>query len=461
MEPFDLVNSLKGLGVDEKTAEFLKTKLTGDDLMGVINALNTEDLGAGIEQANQILGKYNVTLGGSNHVDEYRNAELDALKRGELFAVENFINEWLSPVSSKIAEGFNYAVELGEDSRDKVLDWLDEQKIEYLAQRPGVFHIKCEDRAAAYRVSKALSGIMGRPVVRDSQMVEDDDIVAEKNTNKRLRSAQDKLANMKDRNPVVQGMIGRGGGGAHKGDARKQDEFSRKAKYKGRYDEDFDLEDAELDGDHPMNEENDADRLEEGVMGTVGLQPIFRLKELAGIKGGAEKVEETDLVPVEDDDHIADMAADAAMADIGQPDVDSSVELGGDLEGAADMALDVPADDMGGDMDLGMDPMAGDELGMDAPIADPMGDPLADPLADPMGGVPGDLPPMAAEPALGVGMPSQSEAMMTIEDSLNGIQAKLPEIRLSEYKSLVLKLQDLAMQVQNMGRDYLGERRKK
>jgi hypothetical protein len=57
--------------------------------------------------------------------------------------------------------------------------------------------------------------------------------------------------------------------------------------------------------------------------------------------------------------------------------------------------------------------------------------------------------------------PTQSEAMSQIEDGLNNIQTMLADIRLSEYKSLIQKLQDLTNQVQMMGRDYLGERRKK
>jgi hypothetical protein len=51
--------------------------------------------------------------------------------------------------------------------------------------------------------------------------------------------------------------------------------------------------------------------------------------------------------------------------------------------------------------------------------------------------------------------------MAQIEDALNSIQTGLADIRLSEYKSLIKKLQDLTNQAQMMGRDYLGERRKK
>ena len=51
--------------------------------------------------------------------------------------------------------------------------------------------------------------------------------------------------------------------------------------------------------------------------------------------------------------------------------------------------------------------------------------------------------------------------MVMIDGNLIGIQAQLSNIRISEYKTLILKLQDLTTQVQSMGRSYLGERRKK
>jgi hypothetical protein len=81
--------------------------------------------------------------------------------------------------------------------------------------------------------------------------------------------------------------------------------------------------------------------------------------------------------------------------------------------------------------------------------------------------VPGDIgsdpveAPGGPTLAQGVMAPMQSEAFSQIEDHLNGVQSMLGDVKLSEYKSLVKKLEDLAGQVRLMGRDYLGERRMK
>lgn len=54
-----------------------------------------------------------------------------------------------------------------------------------------------------------------------------------------------------------------------------------------------------------------------------------------------------------------------------------------------------------------------------------------------------------------------SEAMSSIMDFLNNIQTLLPDIRLCEYKPLMIKLGDLYSQTQSMGAGYLSERKKK
>lgn len=56
---------------------------------------------------------------------------------------------------------------------------------------------------------------------------------------------------------------------------------------------------------------------------------------------------------------------------------------------------------------------------------------------------------------------TNSEAMNSILDFLNSIQTQLPDVRLSEYKTLVIKVNDLANQVKSMGGSYLGERNMK
>ena len=102
-------------------------------------------------------------------------------------------------------------------------------------------------------------------------------------------------------------------------------------------------------------------------------------------------------------------------------------------------------------MDDGMGELPGGDVDMGADL---------DGSIDADAGIPGAI---GTDPmAMGMGMaPTQSEAMSQIEDALNNIQTSLAEIRLSEYKSLIQKLQDLTNQAQMMGRDYLGERRKK
>lgn len=56
---------------------------------------------------------------------------------------------------------------------------------------------------------------------------------------------------------------------------------------------------------------------------------------------------------------------------------------------------------------------------------------------------------------------TNSEAMSSIMDFLNNIQSLLPDIRLCEYKPLMIKIGDLYSQTQSMGAGYLSERKKK
>lgn len=491
MEEFDLVVALVSLGVEESAAEDLKARLLGEDLVNLVNALNTNDLAFGMTQATPILRKYGVSIVGEKSVDDYKRAQMESLKDGKLFAVESFINEWLHPLNLDedssgllVAEGFNYTLETTDQSRDKVLDWLDENQIEYQANTPSVFHVKCEDRASAYRISRALSEIMSRPVVRDSRISSgpdsdtafeqtEDHYMAEKSSKQRIAAAQKKLDNFKTRTPTVMNQTG---AGVHKGgDNKKKDDTGRDAKHKGkRFEEGYEFSIGEnvlvgerqgtieipygpngtigvvMDGELAMVAECEVGRLDEGVIGMSNMKHISRLRELAGLP--MPKNMSSDLGPLS-----------AGPVDVADPIDDPMADLG----------MDMPADDMSSDMDVSMDVPGNDMPGNDMPGnefsepemgGDEFGDELGvDPMMDipPTAGIPGDLPPIAAEPALGVGMPMQSEAMSTIEDSLNSIQTKLSDIRLGEYKTLIQKLQDLTTQVSNMGRDYLGERRRK
>lgn len=88
-----------------------------------------------------------------------------------------------------------------------------------------------------------------------------------------------------------------------------------------------------------------------------------------------------------------------------------------------------------------------------------MGDVSADAIGAPEIATDVSVPPIVDQDTV---VPvSNSEAMNFILDSLNSIQAQLPDVRLSEYKTLVIKVNDLASQVKAMGGSYLSERRMK
>lgn len=56
---------------------------------------------------------------------------------------------------------------------------------------------------------------------------------------------------------------------------------------------------------------------------------------------------------------------------------------------------------------------------------------------------------------------SNSEAMDIISDAFNTIQENLPNVRLSEYKPLVIRANELSDQIKTMGGSYLSERKLK
>lgn len=228
-------------------------------------------------------------------------------------------------------------------------------------------------------------------------------------------------AQFKPRNPTLVAMANRGGGGVHRSsDPARKDPFSRKAKHKKVFDESIDeiLDKSQesvmyngnsvrvkvpngpngtigiiVDGKLKMVDESEIQRIDEGVLGFTQVNPLFRLRELAGIKEEVEN-ESTDSAGFAIDDEF-----------------DFEDEFGFDTET--------------GDLDQG-------------PI---------------------DLPPVLDVPM--DGGPVQSEAYACIEDKINDIRDLLGEVKLSEYRGLVKKLEELTNQVRSMGRDYLGERRKK
>lgn len=357
-------------------------------------------------------------------MNDFLDAKFESIRTGKTLD-ETF------GVMTALGESFTYAVEVTEQTRDRVLDWLDENSVQYLALSPTNFRVECGDREAAYRTGRALSEILRKPTVRDSVEIEVDEMAKKKSPARREKEAKAKMADMKPRNPVVAAVKVRSGAGAHDGgrDARKVDQFGRGNKYKPRFDEEIEA------------------NLNEGVMGMKPVNPLFRLRELAGLPSNeADDFEGIEIPEVPAADPQGPLAA-------GPVALDEPTDM--DVDGMGDDPVADPMPDMDGGMDAPLDAPA------DVPAVDPMGDEGvpgelgADPV-EPMPAVDPMAPAMGVEPM--VAMPTQSDAMAQIEDALNSIQTGLADIRLSEYKSLIQKLQDLTNQAQMMGRDYLGER---
>lgn len=280
-------------------------------------------------------------------------------------------------------------------------------------------------------------------------------VVEEKNKN----MSKDDLP--KQRNPFAAQVIKKSGGGAHNSkDPSRRDSWSRNAKHKKPQVDESTFSQGEtvgyngeeypvhinngpnstigllIDGRVRMVKESEVTRIDEGILGMTKIDPLYRLRELAGVKSNNKIVEDEPALAIAgDDDFEIEDDTDDAMGD--------------------ELAFDTQTGDLGDDMGIDtdaevMDPMAGpvDDMGMDDMDMD-MG-------MDDIGGMPGDLPPMDDA----IVAPMDSQAYTEIQDHLNSIQASLGDVKLSEYRSLIAKLEALTVQVRSMGRDYLGEARK-
>lgn len=426
MDNFDLASSLQELGISEKDSLKIKSSLFGADLMVLIDCLRDIGRGQNLSKASSILGKYGVYIRSRSMNTEaaYLKAKYESLRDGQSLD-ETF------GVMVRLGESFTYAIEINDQNRDRILDWLDENKVDYQATSPTRYNINCGDRDVAYRTGRALSNIIGKPTMRDSIESEITE-TKRKSTSRRIKAARDRMTKITPEDPNKLAMLTRSGKGVHNNgkDPRKNDVLGRGIKHKP----DFSKE---------INESN----LSEGVIGMKPLNPIFRLRELAGLpihnnEDDIDSIQIADAPVIDPEGHLA---AGPINAPFSGPVADP-VDVIDPMPNTGMDNMDAPLDDPTKDMD--------GEIG-------DISDPIIDPMAAGAAGVPGDIGSDPIETIPDTNVPSQSDAMSQIEDNLNGIQTLLADIRLSEYKSLIKKLQDLTNQAQMMGRDYLGERRKK
>jgi hypothetical protein len=445
----DISKVLTQLGVDPEEASKLNNKMNGVDYLNLANAIN-DDSPRGQAQAKQILTKYGVSL---SKVPKMENTRLESIfsgiRQGKAFD-DAAIMEHVRPVSemnNRAAQlsGYSSYVRAANDTdADMLRDWLDENEIDYQNNDKHTFLVQSADREATYKLNHFMGRMNGKTHVMDNT----EEVEEAKKMTKDLP---------KSRNPFAQHAAKKSGGGVHVDKEKKRDVWDRSAKHKkANVSESLNescftqgeiVEFGEnkvpvhipsgpngtigllIDGKVKMVREGDITRTDEGVMGMTKIDPLYRLRELAGLRGPAIQEDDFETDPIGGDLDVAD-------------DFDDVDPMGGEQLGAEPVDVSAPAD---GEFD--MDPMGGDSG---------LGD------VDPMGGVPGDLPPMGADGAMGMAVePPQSQAYSEILDHLNNIQASLGDVKLSEYRSLVAKLEDLAVQIKGMGRDYLGEMRKR
>jgi hypothetical protein len=402
--------------VDDQTAQKIQAKIHGVDLTNLVNSLSNPDHKQAVEQANAILIRYGTTIREAAMSDRlfkmYNGGrKLEAKPHDVLQPLDHLVPvaESQNPGDHLLAlEGYNYQTTVDHRLSEELIDWLEQNKVDFLTNGDGHFHIKCEDRDHAYKVGRTISGLMRRErYVRDSTNAKGQNPVSEKDEAKRReREAKKGLSTFSPRDPNASAAMLRNAGPMDWKRGKEQDDkWGRGAKHKSRNDEKIGA---------PV-------RVAEGVIGFTKIDPLFRLRELAG------------LPPAPIEPNSADLA--------GAHKLDGPSEF--ELSNGPASPIDVT----------------------DVAFAD-----ASDAASEIPSSLPDEVPDDAGNHDIGVDsheitvVPDQqsnsSPAMNAIDDHLNNVQRQIPDIKMSEYKILIRKLQDLTTQLSSMGRDYLGEKRR-
>lgn len=415
----------------------------------------------------------------------------DALDREDFEGVSEIINvydagrpmmgESIKPIAESgymdadlfLKEGFTYfGIFEDEKLRNNIAKYLDENEVEYMDCGDGHLQMKFVDREHAYRAESAISRMVARSnphYVRDdvemearkpfpdpgkkhrrfgkpkslgnvggknfkklqkknggngcfdSKMKEEDVEEAKKGTRKFTKD--EKPYNVRSGGPSQS----QSGAGYHTEPTKQQEIDKRERKHKKNRRNFEELE---------MSKE----RIEEGVLGMIDIPSINRMRHLAGLgpiqeaeKSVGEREELDEALPVSMDDSPLMREPEDDMADIGDPIADDADEFAGPVgDETPDGAMDTMSD-MDPDMDPDMDLDMGHD--MDGPETTDIV-----PTGDSMGGM-GDV---------------RSE----IEASINDMLAKAPELKISDYKDVLNRVEDAVAQMRAMGAQYLKEGKK-
>jgi hypothetical protein len=487
----DISEFLTQFGVSKKKSDLLVKRMDGSDLLAIAN-LDGTSKSTKIE-LKKILKKYGLNF-------TMRTPKLESIDQSNLILKESGFSHTFKVANAKDAEKFE--------------KFLDDNDITYQNNSPLEFLINCKDRETKYKVDRYIEKhLSDTNLINELEEDTNQTLVqnlkncgfkgkfgskfeiknteiqaygAEQDANKNwlvvgtdkngkihkipVADANSGLSNISEsnkgkppknkyagpaapRNPTVASMkLHKTGGGVHKEPSDDdKNPLSRKAKHKKKFFEEKKFVTGEevmyndneyhvtvpdapnntiglrIDGRTKMVNKSDVEKIEESVLGMTGINPLNRLKELAGIR--TESNEETSSV-----------LGDSNKSEFANEDYESDewhdIDFGD---------WDAEVDDIEPDVEMN----GFDDIGPELP--DDMTDKPVVPSAI-------DLSPV---PSLTNTVNANSSAMSQIQTHLNSIQGLLGEVKLSEFRSIIAKLDSLSVQVRSMGRDYLGESRRR
>ncbi len=363
MSEVDIIKSLTDFGLTKEEAIDLKSRLSASDYLEMAASLGSDDFGESFFNVDKILKKYGV----------------DMSKRKA--------NETASRKVRYDFENLSETVEF--------IDLLEEHGVKYTIGSVTSLIIESESED----ISEKIKSFM------------------ENKYDKKAKEAKKKLDNLSPRNPIVQAMSQRSGGGYH---TNQKKVIDRKKKYKDKYFESKDIPigskvkvggssgvveiakgpqntiGINIDGKIKMVKKNEVEELNETVLGITTPENLLRLKELAGVRSTVKEN------PITVDDELDGI----------------DFEAGDDL-----VSVDEP-----------LEPTSADNEISDVQI------------------IPSEV---QENPSEGL----QSASMTSIVDSVETIRGCLSEIRLSEFQQVISMLNELLISTKNMGRNFLGEGR--
>lgn len=406
--------------------------MSGEDYLNFIQIISNPDYENNPE-FTELLNKYNMEEDNVmedarlNHlykqvkegktVEEARKITLEHVKPLSLLNMHSVVLE---------AEKYSAFVETDETNIDQIVEWVDRNKIPFTFRDSSTLLVDCNE-SNQYELNSFISKLLSE-------------------------GKKSKKADNAPRNPYASLIAKKqlSGHGSHKQVKKDAHSLDRDAKHKSKIDEDLAVGDTvvyngekfevkinkgpketiglDIDGKTKMVEKDKTKKVNEGVLGMTSLDTLNRLRQLAGIRTNVQ-LSEDEISAVDD------ISLDAPEDDF---EVDINDDLGDDEDFSFDTSLD---DDSLGSQQDDFSMSAGPELGMDSNIGLGLDSNL---------GLGGDL-----------SQGSVSEAFTEIQSHLTDIQTKLGDAKLSEYKSIISRLEDLIVQVKALGKSYLGENERK